>query len=211
MDKHVVITINREYGSGGRTVGEMLANDLGIAYYDKDILKLAADESGISEELFIKFDEGTKQKQRNLFRVAGKVYNGELLTPESRDFTSEQNLFNYQAKVIRELAESESCVIVGRCADFILRDLDYVVSVFVHAPKPFLLQEAAKKKSLTGRELEKYVDMVNRNRSDFHMRYTGLRWDDAHGYDLCLNSGRLGFDRCVEAIKAYLKVRVGEE
>ena len=106
MNQKIVICINREYGSGGRTIGEMLSEDLGIHYYDKEILKLASDDSGINQRLFEQAD--AKFRGTTLFRAAKKVYNGELIPPESNDFTSDQNLFNYQAKVIRELAEEES-------------------------------------------------------------------------------------------------------
>lgn len=150
--EHYVITIARQYGSGGRTVGQMLADKLGIHYYDRELLKLASDASGINEQLFGNADENVKGKF--LSKIAKKVYNGELIPPDSDDFTSNDNLFNYQAKIIRELAvQEESCVIIGRCADYVLKDYDNVLSVFVHAPKEFCLEQAAKKINLTGREL----------------------------------------------------------
>ena len=101
-----VITIARQYGSGGRTVGEMLAKKLGIGYYDKDIIRIASEDSGIHETLFGRVDEYTSAR-RPLFGKKG-IYSGELIPPQSKDFTSDENLFNYQAKVIRELAEKES-------------------------------------------------------------------------------------------------------
>ena len=140
MNQKIVITINREYGSGGKTIGEMLSEELGIHYYDKEILKLAADDSGISEALFNNAD--TNFKSTRLFKVARSIYNGELIPPESEDFTSTQNLFNYQAKIIKRLAQEESCIIVGRCGNFILKDMENVVRVFTHAPHYFLMQEA---------------------------------------------------------------------
>ena len=97
MNQRITVAINREYGSGGKNIGMMLSENLGIPYYDKDILKLAADESGINEALFRKHDEDA---DTGLFKIAGPIYRGELLTPDSRDFTSEKNLFNYQAKII---------------------------------------------------------------------------------------------------------------
>ena len=205
MNQKIVICINREYGSGGRTIGEMLSEDLGIHYYDKGILKLASDDSGINQRLFEQAD--AKFRGTTLFRAAKKVYNGELIPPESNDFTSDQNLFNYQAKVIRELAEEESCIIVGRCGGYILRDNPRAVRVFVHAPHYFLMEEAAKRKSLPRRELERWVDMENRRRAEYNLYYSGWKWDDAHNYDLCVDASKLGFEKCVEIIKGYLKVR----
>ena len=206
MEK-VVITIARQYGSGGRTIGEMLAKDLGIHYYDKELMKLASDDSGINEALFVKADE--KVKNTLLFRAAKNAYNGELIPPESDDFVSNDNLFNYQAKIIKQLAEEESCVIIGRCADYILRDYDNVLSVFVHAPKDFLMEQAAKKLSMSSKEIEKYIARTDKSRADYYKYHTGREWTDARNYDLCLDSSKLGFERCVEEIKAYMKVRFG--
>ena len=129
--ERVVVTIARQYGSGGKTIGKMLAEDLGIKAYSREILKIASEESGISETLFNKADE--KLKTTSLFGIVKREYKGELLPPESEGFVSDQNLFNYQAKIIKDLAENESCVIVGRCADYILKDRPNVVSVFIHA------------------------------------------------------------------------------
>lgn len=203
-----VITIARQYGSGGRTVGQMLAERLGIHYYDRELLKLASDASGINEQLFGNADENVKG--RFLSKIAKKVYNGELIPPDSDDFTSTDNLFNYQAKIIRELAaQEESCVIIGRCADYVLKDYDNVLSVFIHAPKDFCLDQAAKKVSVRGRELERYVAKTDKYRADYYKYHTGREWTDARNYDLCLNSSKLGFMRCVEEIIAYKDVRLG--
>lgn len=203
-----VITIARQYGSGGRTVGQMLAERLGIHYYDRELLKLASDASGINEQLFGNADENVKG--RFLSKIAKKVYNGELIPPDSDDFTSNDNLFNYQAKIIRELAvQEESCVIIGRCADYVLKDYDNVLSVFVHAPKEFCLEQAAKKVNLEGRELERYVAKTDKYRADYYKYHTGREWTDARNYDLCLNSSKLGYERCVEEIIAYKDVRLG--
>lgn len=129
MNDKIVITIGRQYGSGGRTIGQMLSEKLGIHYYDKELLKLASEDSGINEALFVGADE--KLKSTRLFKIAHSVYHGELIPPESDDFVSTQNLFNYQAKIIKKLADEESCIIIGRCADFILKDYDNVLSVFI--------------------------------------------------------------------------------
>ena len=205
MNNKVVITIARQYGSGGRTVGEMLSKDMGIHYYDKELIKLASEESGINERLFVNADE--KIKMTKLFKMVKNIYTGQLIPPESDDFVSDKNLFNYQAKVIKNLAEEESCVIVGRCADYVLKDYDNVLSVFVHAPKDYCMEQAAKKVSMPSNELEKYIAKIDKRRADYYKFYTGREWTDARNYDLCLDSSKLGFERCVEEIKAYIKVR----
>lgn len=209
MDKkNIVITIARQYGSGGKTIGEMLAKKLNIPYYDKDLMKLASEESGINEALFVNADE--KVKNSLLYRIARNVYQGELIPPESDDFTSKDNLFNYQAKIIRGLAEEHSCVIIGRCADFVLQEYDNVLSVFIHAPKDFCMEQAAKKHSMSQKELEKLIAKTDKNRADYYKYHTGREWTDARNYDLCLDSSKLGFERCVDEITAYIKVRFGD-
>lgn len=204
MEK-VVITIARQYGSGGRTIGEMLADKLNVHYYDKELMKLASDESGINEALFVNADE--KLKSTKLFRIAQNAYHGELIPPESDDFTSTDNLFNYQAKIIRDLANEESCVIIGRCADYVLKDYDNVLSVFIHAPLDFCMEQAAKKHSMTSKELERFLQKTDKHKAEYYKYHTGREWTDARNYDLCLDSSKLGFDRCVEEIIAYMKVR----
>ena len=110
MEK-IVITIARQYGSGGKTIGKMLADDVGMSYYSREILRLASDDSGIREELFNKADE--RLRNNPLFSSSSRVYKGGLITPDKGDFVSPDNLFNYQAKVIKDLADKESCVLVG--------------------------------------------------------------------------------------------------
>lgn len=206
MQKNIVVTIARQYGSGGKTIGGMLARKMGVQSYDKELMRMASDDSGINEELFANVDE--RVKNLSIFHVTGSnVYCGELLPPESGDFTSDDNLFNYQAKIIRQLAEQESCVIIGRCADYVLKDYDNVLSVFVHAPHDFCMEQAAKKHNMSERELEKYIAKIDKNRADYYKYHTGRAWTDARNYDLCLDSSKLGFDRCVDEILAYMKVR----
>ena len=207
MEK-VIITIARQYGSGGKTIGQMLANDLGIPFYSREILRLASDDSGIREELFNQADE--KLRSNPLFGASKKVYTGGLISPESDDFVSSEKLFYYQAKVIKELAEKGSCVIVGRCADFVLKDRADVVSVFVHAPADYCMERAMERNDMSRKEMEKFIAKTDKYRGDFYHYYTGNVWNDARNYDLCLNSSKLGFEKCVEEIKAYIKVRFEE-
>lgn len=202
---HTVITIARQYGSGGKTVGRMLAEDLGIHFYNREILRLASDASGINEQLFGANDEYIKRTI--LQKIANKIHGGEVLPPDSDDFLSTDNLFNYQAKVIRQLAEEESCVIIGRCADYILKDYDHVVRVFVHAPHDFCLEQAMRVNAKPENEMRKLIEKRDKYRGEYYKHYTGQSWYDARNYDLCLDSSKLGFEGCVEAIKAYMNVR----
>ena len=126
-----IITIARGMGSGGRTIGKMLSEQLGIKYYDKELIKLASEESGINEAFFGRVDE----KIKTSFIRRGGVYKGGIIDPSSKDFTSDANLFNFQAKIIKELAEKEPAVIVGRCADFVLSEHDDVIRLFIFCDK----------------------------------------------------------------------------
>ncbi len=205
MEK-LIITIARQYGSGGKTIGHMLAKELGINCYDRELMRMASDESGISEGLFGKADE--KLKSSPLFRITKNVYKGQLIPPESDEFTSNDNLFNYQAKVIRDLAEEESCVIIGRCADYILKEYDNVLSVFVHGSPEFCVKNARERLGYdSDKEVEKFIAKTDKYRADYYNYYTGRQWYDARNYDLCLDASKLGFEGCVEEIKAYMDIR----
>ena len=201
--KKFVITIARQYGSGGRTIGQMLAKELGVEYYDKDLITKASEESGINVALFANADE--KAGKFKLFKKKG--YKKDVLDPSDSRFTSEENLFNYQAKIINDLAEKESCIIIGRAADYILKDRDDVISVFVHAPMDFLIEQAGKKHSMSKKELEKFIIKTDKARADYYYAHTKRQWTDARNYDLCLDSSKLGFEKCVEEIKAYMDVK----
>ena len=205
--ENVVITIARQYGSGGKTIGAMLAKDLGVNCYSREILKLASEESGINERLFGQKDE--RLKIPSWFKPLKRPYEGDLIPPESSGFVSDDNLFNYQAKIIKDLAGSESCVILGRCADYVLRNYPNVISVFIHADREFCIERALERNSMTRKEMEKFIAKTDKSRGDFYTYYTGREWTDARNYDLCLDSGKLGFEKCVEEIKSYKKIRFG--
>lgn len=201
---NVVITIARQYGSGGRTIGRMLAKELGIPFYDREILEMASEDSGIHVKFFGAADERVTAADK---MKGTKVYSGELISLEDRAFVSNDNLFNYLAKTFKTLAETQSCVIIGRAADFVLKDYPNVVSVFIHADKEFCLARALERNSMTPREMQKFIERTDKYRGDFYAHYTGHKWEDLRNYDLCLDSGKLGFEKTVEEIKAYLKVR----
>ena len=186
--RNIVITISRQYGSGGKTIGAMLAKELGINCYSREILRMASEDSGINEKLFGMSDE--KVRKAGWFKLLSRPYEGGLIPPEDREFTSDDNLFNYQAKVIK--------------------DYPNVVSVFVHADRKFCLDRSMERHSMTEKEMQKYIEKTDQYRGDFYRYHTGHEWVDARNYDLCLNSGKLGFEKCVEEIKAYIKVRFGE-
>lgn len=204
MRDHFVITIARGYGSGGRTIGKILSKKLGIPFYDRELLYMASEESGINLELFGKLDEKVR---KGFFDPPTHQYTGELIPPESNDFVSDENLFNYQAKIIRDLAEKQSCIIVGRCADFILRDMDNVVDAFIWAPVTECIKNVMALEPLNEKEAEKKIKKINKHRSEYYRYYSCREWDDYRNYELCLDSSRLGFEKSAEYIKAYVEIK----
>lgn len=198
--ERIVITIARQYGSGGRTIGLMLAEELGLNFYDKEIIRLASEASGLKEELFGRVDEYVSNAKPSWFKKNG-IYTGEILPPSSKEYSSEENLFNIQAKVMRDLAEKESCVLIGRCSNFVLKDNPNALSIFVHASDEFRIEKASEKLSITGKALDEFLLKDDRRKMDFYRRFTGGEWYDARNYDLCLNSSKLGYEKCIREIK----------
>lgn len=201
-----VITIAREFGSGGTRIAKKLARELDIPVYDREILKLAAQESGIKEELFAQADEVARRNP--LLRAIRAANNGELIPspPDTGNHLSDENLFRYQAKVIRELTLAQDCVIIGRCADYILKDTEYVLNVFVHAPLENRIQEEMRIRTLTYADAEKLTRRTDKRRAEYYRYFTGRDWRDAAHYDLCLNTGKLNIDQCVEMVRAALTI-----
>ncbi len=196
-----VITIARGYGSGGRQIGKLLAERLNIKYYDKELIKLASEKSGINEGLFGNADE----KAKNGIFSRPKVYNGELIPPSKKAFTSDENLFNFQAETIRELASKESCVIVGRCADFVLKNYVNVLSVFIWADMDRCVKNVLKYTDVTD-DIEALITKTDKERASYYMSHTGREWTDIRNYDLCLNTGDIGIEKCVDIICDYLNI-----
>ena len=159
--KKTVITIARSYGSGGKTLGNLLAEDLGINCYSREILRMASDESGINEALFGEVDEKMK-KSPLLFNILKKnPYKGGVLPPESSDFVSDDNLFNYQAKVIKDLAAQESCIIIGRCADYVLKDNPDVIRLFFYAPLEDCIRRVVDQNGISKRRRRRSQRLIN--------------------------------------------------
>ena len=203
--KKTVITIARSYGSGGKTLGNLLAKDLGINCYSREILRMASDESGINEALFGEVDEKMK-KSPLLFNILKKnPYKGGVLPPESSDFVSDDNLFNYQAKVIKDLAAQESCIIIGRCADYVLKDHDNCVHVFVCGDMDSKVQRMMHSYSLEESAAVERIKETDKQRKKYYSYYTGGDWEAASNYDLCLNTGTMTIEEAAEQILFYLK------
>ena len=208
MDKFV-ITVARETGSGGHNITRKLSEALGVPYYDRDLLRKASEVSGIHERLFGAADERIGLKE--MLSAAEKVYTGEVLPPDSDDFTSTRNLFSFQARIIKELAETESCIILGRCANYLLADRKDVLRVFIHAPLEAREERVASYSlAWSPRGVTKYIRAEDKRRASYYRYYTGEEWRDAAGYDLSLNSDELGEEGCVRRILDVLPRFLGK-
>ena len=207
-NKFFAIAITRTCGSGGGSyIGKKLAEHYGIDIYDRKLLRLAAEDSGINETIFAGADENTKKTL--LYRVSQHIYSGEIIPPESGNFVSDQNLFNYQAKVLRELLEQESYVCVGRAADFVLRDKSNVLTVYLDAPYESRVKREMERQGVRRPEAEKYINRLDKYRNSYYVYHTGRSWKNPENYDLCLDTASLGLDNCVTLIEEYIRLEFG--
>ncbi len=198
-----IITVARETGSGGHNITRKLSDALNVPYYDRDLLRRASEVSGINEGLFGQADERIGFKE--MISAAEKVYTGDILPPDSDDYISTANLFAFQAKIIKELAQQENCIILGRCGNYLLNGVDGVLRVFIHAPlESRAARVASYSLSWSGHEVTRYIRVEDKRRAAYYHYYTGEEWRDAAGYDLCLDSEKLGEDGCVERIMQVL-------
>lgn len=210
MFMNYVVTIARGYGSGGRRIGKKLADVLNIDFVDRELLQLASIESGINESLFQNADERVKVPTF-LFKNSRKSHVGKVLSPEQNGFISDRNLFNYQAEVLRSLTKKESFVVMGRAADYILKDEPNVLSVSIQASRPFCMRAVADLYGLSEKESEVSIEKTDRYRADFYRYYTGRDWNDQRNFDLCLNSERLGDDNCIRLITEAGRMKLGSD
>ena len=199
-----VINIGRQLGSGGKAVGEALGRRLGVHVYDKQLINLAAEQSGLCTELFEQADE---KKSRSLFSSLIGYLRMPFASEEGSvtDVLSSEALFKIQSDVIRDIASRESCIFVGRCADYILRDQPKVLRLFVYADHETCVKNVTELYGLVPKEAEERISSIDRTRSAYYKYYTGCDWTDVNNYDLCLNTGKIGFEKAVDAILAYMK------
>lgn len=198
-----IITVARETGSGGHNITRKLSDALNVPYYDRDLLRRASEVSGINEGLFGQADERIGFKE--MISAAEKVYTGDILPPDSDDYISTANLFAFQAKIIKELAQQESCIILGRCGNYLLDGGDGVLRVFIHAPlESRIARVASYSLAWSEREVARYIRVEDKRRVAYYHYYTGEEWRDAGAYDLCLDSEKLGEDGCVQRIMQVL-------
>ena len=195
MEKRI-ITISREFGSGGRFIGEEVAKKLGIAYYDKNIIGQIAEKSGLSPEYIQENAELSPKKGLFAYAFAGR----DIITGKS----VEDMVYEAQRKVILELADKEPCVIIGRNADYILKDRDDVLNVFIHGDVPEKIQRITRLYNVEEQKAVKMMEDTDKRRMANYNFYTNQKWGKAGNYTLCLNSSQLGYDRCEKIIMECL-------
>lgn len=199
----MVITVGRQYGSGGREIGTMLAEKLGFAYYDDLLLKEAAKESGLCEELFRSFDERPKSF---LYSVAMDPYSFSMnhVTPKG---SIEQQIYLATYDTIKKLAEKGSCVLIGRCADYALKDRDDVINLFITAPLENRIARVARRNGISEDEARERIKKTDKSRASYYNYYSSKDWGDAKSYDLCIDSSLLGIEGTVELLEKLICIK----
>lgn len=204
MDNYV-ITIARGFGSGGKEIGTMLSRELGIPCYENQILEMASDYSGIDHNEFLQVDE--KLRGTYVSNWLAKIPMIKNAVPSEQEFVSDMQLFHIQAEIIRDLAMTESCIIIGKCADHILKNFNNVISIYIEAPRQACVESVCRKMHVTPRQADEMIRKTDKYRYDYYKYYAGGDWRNPVNYDLTLNSDRIGRERCVELIKEYVKIR----
>ena len=204
MDR-IIVTIGRQFGSGGRAIGEMLAKKLGISFYDKELISLAAKESGMSPEVFDNVDE--KAANSLLYSLSMGLYNFGSGFSAMGDLPVNDKLYLLQHQLIKEIAAKESCVIVGRCADYVLRDDPNCVNLFFYADMEYRKQEAVKKHGIDEARAEHIIIKTDKSRANYYSFYSGQKWGMAENYDLCINSAKLSDEKIVDLIIEYINMK----
>lgn len=202
---NLVITIGRQYGSAGYEIGKKLASDLGVNLYDKEMLKRAAKETGLCEELFETHDE--KPTNSFLYSLVMDTYSLGFSSGTYADMPINHKVFLAQFDTIKKIAEEESCVMVGRCADYALEDFDNVINIFIYADLDQRVRRVAREFGISDVKAKDIIVKNDKKRASYYNYYTNKDWGEAKGYDLCINSAKLGVDGAVELIKQYIDTR----
>ena len=196
-----IYTIGREFGSGGKAVGEALANRLGIKLYDKELLQQAAKDSGFCEEIFENHDE--KPTNSFLYSLVMDTYSFGYTSSAFSDMPINQKVFLAQFETIKKIAAEGPCIMIGRCADYALADFDNCFSVFFHADLQTRIRRIAKIYDLTDAKAKDRIIKTDKKRSSYYNYYTSKKWGDARSYDLCLNTSQISVEDSIELILKY--------
>ena len=198
--KHIIINIGRQLGSGGHDIGRMLALDFQAKYYDREILNLAAKESGLSEKIFEQNDE-----KKGFFRGLLNLGVPNLGGGSDKPGLTQESLFQFQSDAIQKAAKEGSCVFVGRCADYVLRDFGNTVNVFITASMGYRIEQIMNKQHLDFEAAQKFIEQKESSRAAYYNYYTGKKWGAAESYDLCIDSSVLGFVETEKLIAEFIR------
>ena len=202
-DKHIIINVGRQIGSGGRVVAQKLAEEFGCKFYDREILNLAAKESGFSEKFFEQNDE-QKGFLKSLFHLhAPHISDNNFYSSRF----SQESLFLFQSEAIQKAASEGSCVFVGRCADYVLRDMDNTFNLFVTADLEERISQVMKRHQCDHDTAQKMIERDENSRASYYNYYTGKRWGMAANYDLCVNTSLVGIDKTVAYVAELIRQR----
>ena len=201
MQKSLIITIGRQFGSGGHEIGEKLAKKLGIKFYDKELIKLIAKQSGLCEKVLESYDE--KPTNSLVYSIVMDIYPSVMYTGPTID----QQIYQANYDTIRRLADGEPCVIVGRCADYILRDHPELVSVFVHANSDFRAARIAEEYKLPDAKVRDLLVKTDKKRANYYNFQSEKQWGAASSYNLCIESSEVGIDGAVDLIMDYINYK----
>ena len=202
---NTIITIGRQFGSGGREIGHIVADKLGIKLYDKEMLDRAAKESGICQELFETHDE--KPTNSLLYSLVMDTYSLGYSAGSYTDMPINHKIFLAQYDAIKNIADEGPCILVGRCADYALEGYPNVLRIFIHADLDARIRRIARIYDLTDAKAKELIQKTNKKRSSYYNYYTNKRWGDAESYDACLNSSLLGLDGTAEAILKLVELK----
>lgn len=200
---HIIINVGRQLGSGGHDIGRMLALDFQAKYYDRELLNLAAKESGLSEKIFEQNDE-----KKGFFR--GLLNIGTPHVSGYKPDLSQESLFQFQSDAIRKAAKQGSCVFVGRCADYVLRDFKNTVNIFITASMEYRIDQIMNKKHMNAEAARRFIEQGEGKRADYYNYYTGKKWGAAESYDLCIDSSKLGLLETEKIIVQFIRKRFEE-
>ncbi len=201
-DSKIIINVGRQLGSGGHDIGRMLAMDFKAKYYDRELLNLAAEESGFSKEYFERNDERKGFLRSFLHLPYNNAGAGDNFYQNN---FSQEGLFKFQSDAIRKAASEGSCVFVGRCADYVLRDLSCVVNVFITAPLAFRIDQVMSRQQVSRQEALKFIEQGEARRAEYYNYFTGKKWGHATGYDLCIDSSILGLLETERFIAQFIR------
>ena len=206
MAERYVITLGRECGAGATYIAQHLSKELGIPYYDKDIFRMVSDKSGVLEEFFHVNSE--RPGNNLLYKLVKDLKPADQKPSLGKDIVSPDNLFRFQSEVIRKLAESENCIIIGRCGNYVLQDqLDDVIRIFVYADTVTRVRRIMDVDKVDEEEALRRMRKIDKERTEYHRYFTGRNWMDMENYDLPINASRIDYDQMIKLIKDYLKLR----